>query len=173
MMTQTSPENSAPLPRLLEVAAALGAAGQPQPSLAALDTALAQLVGHKLFTVLVLNFAKNENQRYYSNQPKAYPTGGAKPIEKESELYKEVVLGGRARICHDAQDIRRAFFDHELIASLGCESCINVPVRWNGRTLGTMNLLHEAHWYREDHAPMLQAFAALAVPAMLEIIRRW
>src|SRR5579871_6546849 len=118
MVTQTSPERAAPLPQLMQVAAALGAADQPQPSLTALDTALAEVVGHKLFTVLVLNFAKNENQRYYSNQPKAYPTGGAKPIEKESELFKEVVLGGRPRICYDAQDIRRAFFDHELIASL-------------------------------------------------------
>ncbi|SDR07627.1 GAF domain-containing protein [Rhizobiales bacterium GAS191] len=173
MVTQTNPERAAPLQHLTDVAAALTRADQPGPSLAALDSALAQTIGHKLFTVLVLNFAKNENQRYYSNQPKAYPTGGSKPIETESDLYKEVVLGGRPRICRDAQDIRRAFFDHELIASLGCESAVNVPVRWNGTTLGTLNLLHQARWYGEAELPLLSAFAALAVPAMLEIIRRW
>ena len=36
--------------------------------LAAIDAALAAGIGHKLFTALVVNHAKGENQRYYSDQ---------------------------------------------------------------------------------------------------------
>ena len=164
---------AAALAHLLAAAKALGETPQPHRSLAALDKALAGTVGHKLFTVLVLNHERGLNQRYYSNQPQAYPTGGSKPIETDSALYREVVSGGRARICRDYDDIRRAFFDHELIRSLGCESAVNVPIRWNGATLGTLNLLHEAGWYGERHLPLLAGFAALAVPAAVEITKRW
>ena len=161
------------VPLLLDAAHAVTLPDQPAASLAAIDKGLAATVGHKLFTLLVLNFARGENQRYYSNQPKSYPTGGAKLIEKDSAMFRDVVLGGRPRILRNRDDIREAFFDHELIASLGCESCVNYPIRWNGTTLGTLNLLHEAGWYRESDYRALSAFAALTVPAVLEIIKGW
>jgi hypothetical protein len=68
------------------------------------------------------------------------------------------------------EDIREVFFDHELIRSLGCESVLNVPVRWNGRSLGTLNLLHRAGWYREADIPAARMFAALAAPGILQAI---
>ena len=40
-----------------------------------------------------------------------------------------------------------------------------LPVVHDGRTLGVLNLLHEARWYGEDDVPLGQVFAALAVPA--------
>jgi hypothetical protein len=145
--------------------------GQPNALLAELDRALAQSVGHKLFTVLVLNEEVGRNQRYYSNQPKAYPVGGSKPVDRSSALYKDVILGGKPRICYDYDDIKRAFFDHELIRSLGCESAVNFPVRWNGKTVGTLNLLHQAGWYNDQNVAAIGPFAALSVPALLEIAR--
>ena len=64
-------------------------------------------------------------------------------------------------------DLRHVFSDHELIASLGCESVLNMPVRWRGRTLGSLNLLHEAGWYGEDDVAACLPFAQLALPALL------
>jgi hypothetical protein len=147
--------------------------GQPDAVLGKLDRALEQVVGHKLFTVLVLNEEVGQNQRYYSNQPKAYPVGGSKPIDRSSALYRDVIVAGKPRICHDYEDIKRAFFDHELIRSLGCESAVNYPVRWNGKTIGTLNLLHQAGWYNEHNVAAISPFAALSVPALLEITRGW
>ena len=147
--------------------------GQPNALLAELDRALEQAVGHKLFTVLVLNEEVGQNQRYYSNQPKAYPVGGSKPIDRSSALYKDVILAGKPRICYNYEDIKRAFFDHELIRSLGCESAVNYPVRWNGTTIGTLNLLHQAGWYNEENVAAIGPFATLSVPALLEITRSW
>jgi hypothetical protein len=63
------------------------------------------------------------------------------------------------------------FFDHELILSLGCASVLNVPVVWDARTLGTINLLHEAGWYDEVDVPMAEVFAALSVPLLLDLTR--
>jgi hypothetical protein len=147
--------------------------GQPNAVLAQLDRALEQSVGHKLFTVLALNEEVGQNQRYYSNQPKAYPVGGSKPMDRSSALYRDVIIAGKPRICYNYEDIKRAFFDHELIRSLGCESAVNYPVRWNGKTVGTLNLLHQAGWYTERNVAVLGPFAALSVPALLEIRRGW
>ncbi len=159
---------------LIEAVAQAGTGqGQPNALLAELDRALEQAVGHKLFTVLVLNEEVGQNQRYYSNQPKAYPVGGSKPIDRSSALYKDVILAGKPRICYDYEDIKRAFFDHELIRSLGCESAVNYPVRWNGKTIGTLNLLHRAGWYNETNVAAIGPFAALSVPALLDITRSW
>lgn len=167
-----APARAPALPHLIDVATGSRAEGQPNASLAALDKALAAAIGHKLFTVLVINWAKNENQRFYTNQPGPYPTGGAKPLVKEGEFYREVIMAGRPRICRDYDDVKRAFFDHELIRSLGCESAVNYPVRWNGRTIGSLNLLHQAGWYRDDDMPALSAFAQMTVPALMEIVSR-
>ncbi len=155
-----------PFPGILAAASADTVTGR----LAAIDRAIAEGIGHRLFTVLVLNWDRGENQRYYSNQPDAYPIGGAKPIAKSSA---SAMLEGRCRFLDTYEDVKAAFFDHELIRSLGCESCVNVPVRWAGRTIGTLNILHEANWYTPADVPAFTVFAALAAPALQEIIAGW
>ena len=85
------------------------------------------------------------------------------------EFHARVIEAGEPRFCADADAIRAAFPDHELILSLGCESAVNVPVRWNGRTLGSLNLLHEAGWYGEDMLPVLRVYGAMAVPLLQQI----
>ena len=40
----------------------------------------------------------------------------------------------------------------ELILSLGCESVLNLPVLFDGRVLGTVNLLHEARLVRRGRS---------------------
>ena len=155
-----------PLPHLLAAAAALGRPGQPGPLLAALDRTLGAVVGHKLFTVLVHHAAAGESERRYSSRPDAYPVGGRKPLPP-SDWARQVFTDQRAFIGRTAEDIRRVFFDHALIASLGCASVLNLPVRYDGRILGTINLLHEEAWYGEEDVPIGLGFAALAVPALL------
>jgi len=138
--------------------------------LAAIDRALGEGIGHKLFTVLVVNRARGENQRIYSSLPEAYPVGGAKPIVTGSLAG---VLEGRCRFLDTYDDVKAAFFDHALIRSLGCESCVNVPVMWNGAVIGMLNLLHEARWYGEEDVPTFRIMAALAVPALQQVIAGW
>lgn len=155
---------------LNDVAQALTLAGQPERGLAALADALSARVGYRLFTVLVLDRQAGLSRRFYSSEPVAYPTAGAKPIRQDSDFYAAIVQEGRARICADRDACRQAFPDHELIFSLGCESAVNVPVRWDGQTIASLNLLHEAGWYRPAMLPELSVYAALAIPVIQKII---
>lgn len=154
-----------PLPHLQAVAAAMREAGQPEPGFRALDHALGAALGHKLFTVLLHHPASGESERRYTNQPEAYPVGGRKPLNP-TFWTQHVLRAQRAYIGRTAADIRAVFFDHELIASLGCASVLNLPVVYDGRTLGTVNLLHEERWYDEADVPIGLLFAGLAVPLL-------
>jgi hypothetical protein len=118
--------------------------------------------------VLRYHPSSRESERCYTNQPDAYPVGGRKPFT-ESAWSRQVFGERRPYIGRTAEDIRAVFFDHALIISLGCESVLNLPVAYDGRVLGTLNLLHEAGWYgEEDVAPGL-CFAALAAPGHLAL----
>ena len=59
-----------------------------------------------------------------------------------------------------------AFFDHELIFSLGCESAINFPIRRDGRTLGSLNLLDVQGKYSAASLDDLITPAAMASPIL-------
>jgi len=145
-------------------------AGQPETGLRALDLGMAAVIGHKLFTVLLNHPRAQESERRYTNQPAAYPVGGRKPVSP-TPWTERLFVARQPYIGKTAEDIRSVFFDHELILSLGCASVLNVPVVWDGRTLGTINLLHEAGWYDEVDVPVGQLFAALAIPALLDLTR--
>ena len=159
-----------PLPHLLAVARAMRSPASPEAALTALDAAMGATIGHKLFTCLLHHPAARESERRYTNQPAASPVGGRKPVP-DSAWARRLFVEREPYIGYTADDIREVFFDHALIASLGCASVLNVPVVQDGRTLGVLNLLHEARWYDEADAPLAQVFAALAAPAFLKLAR--
>jgi hypothetical protein len=158
------------LPHVTAVARAMREAGQPETGLRALDLGMGTVIGHKLFTVLVHHPQARESERRYTNQPAVYPVGGRKPVSP-TPWTERLFVERRPYIGTTAEDIRAVFFDHELILSLGCASVLNVPVVWNGHTLGTINLLHEAGWYDDTDVPVGQLFAALAIPTLLDLTR--
>jgi hypothetical protein len=153
-----------PLPHLQSVAAAIAASGQPEVTFAALDRAMAAVLGHRLFTILQFAPDKGESERRYSSNETAYPVGGRKPLNP-TFWSKQVLVEHRPWIGYDAADIRTVFYDHELIASLGCDAMLNLPVVHDGQALGTINISNAAGWYDEADIPIGLVFAALAVPA--------
>ena len=159
-----------PLPHLLAVARAMRSPASPEAALTALDAAMGATIGHKLFTCLLHHPAARESERRYTNQPAAYPVGGRKPVP-DSAWARRLFVEREPYIGYTAADIREVVVDHALSASLGCASVLNVPVVQDGRTLGVLNLLHEARWYDEADAPLAQVFAALAAPAFLKLAR--
>jgi hypothetical protein len=126
-------------------------------------------VGHKLFTLLYVAPNGKRVKRIYTNMPKEYPVGGYKEV-KDTDWHKLVIGQKKPWVGYNAKDIAWAFFDHELILSLGCESAMNVPVVYNGRLLGTMNLLDAAGRYKESDPRNCEAFAALLVGPFLDAI---
>ncbi|MCH9675851.1 MAG: GAF domain-containing protein [Gammaproteobacteria bacterium] len=162
-------DNDLSVDDLQAVATASRGIGQPHSLFAALDSALNNSIGHILFTVLLLHESSNENERFYTNNAKDYPVGGRKKVVP-SDWTEQLYVRQLPFIGTTADDIRRVFFDHEIIISLGCESVLNIPVVYDGRTLGSMNLLHEANWYTEHHVEAAQVFAALAIPGYLRLL---
>lgn len=134
----------------------------------ALDQALQAYPGHRLYTILTIDWGRDENQRIYSSAPESYPCGGANRLVSASEFYQEVILGGRARICTDREACQRAFADCPLIEALGCESAVNVPIRRGGATIGSLNLLHRRGCY--DHG-MISPLMLLADYASTLLVR--
>lgn len=143
---------------------------QPHATFRAVDRALAEAPGHILFTILVHHPGLRQSERFYTNMPDAYPVGGRKPVT-DSAWMQRVIHGGQPYIGRTAADIAEVFYDHALIASLGCDSVLNMPVRWAGQTLGTLNLLHRAGHYHEAHLAHVRLAAHLTLPALLGIAR--
>nr|WP_201842239.1 GAF domain-containing protein [Microvirga zambiensis] len=142
--------------------------GQPDSFFEALDTVLAARVGHRLLTLLYKD--GDEVARIYSTMPDAYPVFGRKPMGVtpwgDLVLRRQEPFLGR-----DRDAVKWAFFDHELIASLGLNSAINIPVVYDGETIGTINLLHEEYFYTDKHVQIAKKFAPLLIPAFLEARR--
>jgi hypothetical protein len=149
--------------------AALKQSGPIEALFKAIDKAMADTVGHKLFTLLYVAPNKLRVKRLYTNMPKEYPVGGYKEI-KSTPWHKRVVDERRAWVGYNAKDIEWAYFDHELIKSLGCESAMNVPVVYSGRLLGTMNLLDAANHYKETDVAKCEPYAALLIGPFLDAI---
>jgi hypothetical protein len=174
MSTPSTPPNplgAEPVARLARLAEAAAAASAPQTVFAAADAAMKELIGHRLFTLLFVVPGGAEVERIYSSDPVAYPLTGRKPMGP-TPWGEHVIVGRRAWLGRDMEAIRWAFFDHALIAILGCGTCINVPVCALGEVVGTMNILDREHAFDERHVALAQAAAPALAPAFLAVMGR-
>jgi len=144
-------------------------AGPTDAFFKAIEKGTRDTVGHKLFTLLYVAPNGRRVKRLYTNMPREYPVGGYKEV-KDTAWHKLIIGEKKPWVGRNADDIRWAFFDHELILSLGCESAMNIPVLYNGRLLGTMNLLDGAGHYKDGDPTHCEAFAALLVGPFLDAI---
>jgi GAF domain-containing protein len=142
--------------------------GQPDNTFQAIDRLAYSYVGHQLFTLLYVD--GDEVARVHSNRPAEYPVSGRKPMGN-TPWGDLVIRRAKPYLGRDRDAIRWAFFDHALIESMGLGSVINIPVVYDGKCLGTMNLLDAEHHYRDEHVPLVAALAPLLIPAFLEARR--
>lgn len=149
---------------LAKFAATTAAATSSQQLWTALDKLALADPGHILFTVTTVEMEEGVARRVYSNHPREYPVSGTKPIHRDS--WFDIVNGERRSfVANTIEDIARVFPDHELIASLGCGSVLNLPIFLRGALAATVNLLAGPHHY--SPARVAAAQALLPVPASL------
>jgi hypothetical protein len=170
-MSSAPVDSADPIERVAALAREAALATDPQAVFRASDVALKALVGHRLYTLLYVVPGGAEVERIYSSDPVAYPLTGRKPMGP-TPWGEHVITGRRAWLGRDMEAIRWAFFDHALIASLGCGACINVPVCAMGEVIGTMNILDAEHAYDERHATLAQAVAPVLVAPFLAVMGR-
>lgn len=132
----------------------------------ALEDLSKDVVGHTLFTVTMTDMAAGLVRRAYSNRPAEYPTSGTKPLHGNTGDWFETVFNRhRTFVANSIAEIAKVFPDHELIASLGCGSVVNLPVMLEGGLVATINLLDVPGHYTPER--VAAAEARLAIPARL------
>src|SRR5215831_10194149 len=137
----------------------------PQPAFSAAQRIAAETIGWRLFTILRDVEADQAVERLHSSDVEAYPVGGRKPLAKIGASHAALEKG-EAVLAATKEDVQRAFFDHELIFSLGITAILNVPIRHAGRHLGTLNLCGEEGMYGAADIARAKVLAGLLVPAL-------
>lgn len=146
--------------------AAVSEAKTPEAVWKALEDLANEVVGHTLFTVTMTDMAAGLVRRAYSNRPAEYPTSDTKPLKGNTGDWFETVFNQhRTFVANSIADIAKVFPDHELIASLGCGSVVNLPILLEGSLVATINLLDAPDHYTPER--VAAAEAGLAIPARL------
>ena len=143
--------------------AALEQAANRAQAFEALGRLVADELGITLFTVMTMDFTAGVARRAYSSHPVEYPVSGDKPIHRDA-WFEQVHDRGQPFVANTIEDIAQVFPDADTIASLGCASVANIPVRVKGEILGTLNLLDVAGYF--DPAAVARCKALLALPAI-------
>ena len=117
--------------------AALKQPGPPQTLFKTLDRALADTVGHKLFTLLYVAPNKKRVKRVYTNMPKQYPVGGYKEIGAQHGPFDVSLI--QVGAYNDAWPDIHMQPEDGVATHLDVRGGVMVPVHW-----GTFNLaLHD------------------------------
>jgi hypothetical protein len=141
--------------------AAIAMAKTPGPIWSALQALAQAAVGAKLFTVMRVDFEKDVAGRVHTSDPVSYAVSGTKPMNR-TRWFDIVHVERRPFVANTIAEISEVFPDHETIRSLGCGSVINLPVIIADELAGTLNLLHEEHFYT---AARIEAAKAMSLPA--------
>ena len=150
---------------LAGLVAALRGAEQAEPVFRAVETLSADVIGHRLFTIMRFDPARAEVERVHSSLPAVYPVGGRKA--KRATAWSDHTLRDmKVFRASGTAAIRAAFDDHATILSLGLASVLNIPLVLGGRCIGTMNLLHEADWYTPEDEPTGLLLGAFLLPVL-------
>jgi GAF domain-containing protein len=145
-----------------------GKSADPGPLYRAVQRIAAETIGWRLFTILRHVEADQAVERLHSSDAAAYPVGGRKPLAKIGANHAALEKG-EAVLAATKEDVRRAFFDHELIFSLGITAILNVPIRHAGRHLGTLNLCGEEGMYEAADIARAKVLAGLLAPTLLAV----
>lgn len=108
-----------------------------------------QTVGAKLFTFTTVDLNAGIAKRAYTSNAEAYPVTGEKPVIRDS-WFETVLEKDQTFVANAIRDVKEMFPDYDLIASLDCESVVNIPVHVCGELVGTANLLHEENYFTAE-----------------------
>lgn len=133
---------------------------------AAVDALAQPVLQQTLCTVNRLDAQQLRLTRLYSSNPAAYPPGGTK--EKRGTPWgRQVLIERRVFVGEGTDAIRASFDDHEAIARLALRSVVNVPIVFEQRCLGTLNLLMQAASVAPAQVQFARLASVLLLPALL------
>jgi hypothetical protein len=149
------------------IIALTGAQADRQVIYKAVEVITAETCGFVFLTTLKYNEAEQVVERLHSSDLTAYPIGGKKPLSKIAASH-QAMDSGEVFLAGTRAAVKEAFFDHDLIFSLGSTAIMNAPIRHAGRRLGTLNLCGEEDMYGPDEVRTAQVLAGLLIPSLLQ-----
>jgi GAF domain-containing protein len=133
---------------------------------AAVDALAQPVLRQSLCTVNRLDAQHLRLTRLYSSNPVAYPPGGTKD-KRGTAWGQQVLVERRVFVGEGTEAIRASFDDHEAIARLSLRSVVNVPIVFEQRCLGTLNLLMQAADVEPAQVQFARLASVLLLPALL------
>ncbi|TDQ66731.1 GAF domain-containing protein [Maritalea mobilis] len=112
-------------------------------------------VGAKLVTLMWLDFEAGRARRIYTNRPDLYPTDDSKPITI-NPWHEHVIINKNTFVANSLDEMDEQFADKDFFSAHGCSSVLNMPVVINGKTVGSLNLLHEDNHFTEERIKRTQ-----------------
>ncbi|KAL2432570.1 hypothetical protein ABEF94_010948 [Exophiala dermatitidis] len=138
-----------------------------------LEQTLRNSFGFKLFTILSYFPPPKGAVRIYSTRPDLHPLGRRQPtkvpvpvpIRRQNWIHQVIVEGRTWRGCNK-EDLKAVFEDWELLWSAGLGSVLNIPLRKNGVTMGSLNILDKEHAYNTADLGLAEQIADLVAPCV-------
>lgn len=132
----------------------------------AVEKIAAETCGWVLLTTLRYDEPKGVVVRLHSSDENSYPVGGTKPLDKLTEN-QAIMDRGDVAFAPSKADVKRLFFDHELIFSLGITAILNAPIRHAGKRLGSLNFCGLENTYGAKEVAIAKILAGLLVPTLI------
>ena len=150
----------------------LSAATTAEQAYGALDVLTQELIGVKLFTLTEIDMEKELARRAYTSDAKAYPVSGTKPIVR-NRWFAIVHDQQECFVANKLADVSDLYPDYELIASLGCQSAMNLPLVIGGTLVATVNLLDVEGNYTDERVQIAKEHLLLASVAAYCVAERF
>jgi hypothetical protein len=148
-----------------DVVALATESADPRQVYRAAERLAAETIGWRLFTIL--RYVEPAQPSSGSIQATGgLSVGGRKAIEQDRHPHG-AMEHGEAFLAATKDEVRRAFFDHELIFSLSITAILNVPIRHAARRLGTINLCGAEGMYGPAEIVRARVLAGLLAPTLL------
>ena len=133
-----------------------------------IDKYIKKNIGHKLITFTAIDKSKKYVERIYTNNSKVYPLLGRKPIPNNNW---SKILNKNSKnyfIGKNKKEIKKIFFDHETIFSLGCGSIINLLILFQGKPIGTVNILNKENHYSVKDIKKIDFLCVYLIPFFIK-----
>ncbi len=163
----------APVMALAPLAAharALGRACEGQAQWDAVSALLQDAFGHKLFTALLYLEAHRLMKRLHTSDERISPLGGFKATGN-GPWSRLVLEEGQIYVASNEDDVRTVFSEAPLLIQHGLQSAFNIPVRHEGRVIGSLNMLGASHAYDNANHDLAAVIGGLCAPVFLEAMR--
>lgn len=124
-----------------------------------------------LFTVCTVEGNGTLLRRVFSTHESVYPVGAGEQLDGISPWDVQIVERGRPFVAIDAASLAEHMADDlPLIQTLGGGSCINVPVRRAGATIGVVSLVGEEGAYDASSVEEATQLAARLIDVLEEAL---